>query len=294
MVVKVLIIIPGQERKMSDLTEDLMGELLAETGHHDLLLFPALNRFKDVRAKSMPEIVGLASRITTLFSRLARSFGLYLSPGYIIEKNGSGFYRSAILFDPAGDLVLKQRQLFLTGREQRNGLLKGRELKVLNTRLGQIGFLVGRDCYYPEVARFLTLQGVDIVLAINQQQAMNCWQQLAGVWSQVQQNQFYALETATAGQDLIHGPCEISPYRTGILAPQGSRAEALTLNPTDYFQVLAAKVKRLAGFKLVAGRLDQERLRKIRTDYPLKDYLNPRLYEKSGLKTLLPGKRVGK
>ena len=294
MVVKVLIIVPDAERKMSDLTEDLMGEILAETGHHDLLLVPTLNCFKDIRAKSMPEIVGLESRITSLFSRLARSFELYLSPGYIIEKSGRGFYRSAVLFDPAGNLVLKQRQLFLTGREQRNGFLKGTELEVLDTRLGQIGCLVGRDCYYPEVARFLTLQGVDIVLAINEQHMMNCWQQLAGVWSQVQQNQFYALETAIAGQDLIHGPCEISPYRTGILAPRGNRAEALTLNPADYFQALAAKVKRLAGFKLVAGRLDQERLRKVRNEYPLKDYLNPQLYEKSGLKTLLPGKKVGR
>lgn len=62
----------------------------------------------------------------------------------------------------------------------------------------------------------MALEKVEIVLAVNRMGfnesfPANCWQQMAGIWSQVQQNQFIALEASLGGQNLVHGPCEITP-----------------------------------------------------------------------------------
>ena len=126
-----------------------------------------------------------------------------------------------LLFNPDGEIILKQQQLYPAESEIiRPGMIWGaggnciKAAKTINyaeTELGKIGLISGRDCWHPEIGRVMALEKVEIVLAVNRMGfnesfPANCWQQMAGIWSQVQQNQFIALEASLGGQNLFTGP----------------------------------------------------------------------------------------
>ncbi len=228
-------------------------------------------------------------------SNMAAELEMYISPGFIYEEDDESLYRTALLFNPGGEVILKQRQLFITNKDNKVGLKMGNYIDITQTEFGNIGFIVGEDCWYPEVGRFMALEGVDLVLAINHYDKGGYWYQMSGIWSQVQQNQFFALEASNGGRDLIHGPCEISPYRTGILAPVGEKAKALSGEPDNYLasftetEKLTDGVKQIKGYSIIWSRIDVSNLMILRKSYPLLKHLNPDLYQKNapeGLFTL--------
>ena len=241
-----------------------------------------------------------------VISDLAREFSLYLSSGLLTEVDQNDLFQSCLLFNPDGEIILKQRQIYLKDKKQyhvnrldniysgnqeektrENGLKikAGNTINYADTELGKIGLMLGGDCWYPQIGRVMTLEGVDLVLAVNNLQSVKGiksinkpWKQLSGVWSQVQQNQFIALEACFGGQNLIHAPCEITPYRTGILAPVGSQEKARQHNIVPYFDDLSRNYKEVLDFKIVSAEISIDSLKEIRDTYPLMKYLNKILY----------------
>lgn len=230
------------------------------------------------------------------YSNLTRELSVYLSPGITFVKKGEELYKTGLLFNPEGEVFLKQQQLFINQQDEEMGFVAGSMINIARTEYGNIGFIIGEDCWHPEVGRFLALEGVDLVLAFNEIETGSYWQQLAGIWSQVQQNQFFAMEVSRGGRDLIHGPCEITPYRTGILAPVGDEQKALGSKPDKYleFSGTVDGISIFEDLKVTWARIDLNRLKEIRESYPLLKHLNPVLYQKSGpeeLFTLRGGSR---
>lgn len=292
------------ERSVEDnnspgLEVERIRELISQLTDARLVLFPQdylyfqkiRSTLKDTAKLDTAELKELNLQVRDYFSGLAEEFSLYLSPGTVIEAEDGVLYRCGLLFNPTGELILEQRQLFFSEKEKALGFQGESQLYLAETELGRIGFIIGTDSWYPEVGRFLSLEGVDIVLAPTSLPDCNYWQQLAGIWSQVQQNQFFALEAISGGLSLIHGPCEITPFRTGIIAPCGEREEALTGDPSHYLQVLDRRIKEIRGARVITGILDLKRLEDIRNSYPLRKFLNPSLYQKSGLENLAIDRR---
>lgn len=261
-----------------------------------LVLFPQNNLYSKIQNQAgidaevfINKIGEINNRVREVFSKLAVRHSAYISPGMVLEYCNKNFYRTGWLFNSRGELVLKQRQIFLSKDERRFNLARGNEILLEDTELGKIGFMLGTDCYYPEVGRFLALEGADIILAPSSIKG-NLWKQLAGVWSQVQQNQFIALEAAGSGQSLIHAPCEISPFKTGIISPVDEEYGGQIEKPAAYLQRLKKRKRIVGQMEIIEGAVEMEKLRWIRKNYPLKRYLNSRLYHKSGRESLLPGR----
>ncbi len=153
-----------------------------------------------------------------------------------------------------------QRQLFLSRAEREMGLVRGTDVKVFETGMGRVGIIVGTDAWYPEVGRVLALKGVDVVCHCGAlATGVNKWRQLAGIWQQVQQNQFFCVESQLAAcitdkefaaESLVHAPCEMTDGYEGILARGG-----------------------LDGLPVTA-ELDQEKRRQVVDSYPLLKLLN--------------------
>ena len=90
------------------------------------------------------------------------------------------------------------------------------------------GLIIGNDARHPEVGRIFSLRGADILLHCGASETcFNNWPQVAGMWAQVQQNQFWVVEAQLnaniAGRvfgasSAIIGPCEITPDLSGYLA----------------------------------------------------------------------------
>lgn len=200
-----------------------------------------------------------------LHCSIACELGTYLAAGTIFERDLNYFYHTAYCFNPSGSICCKQRQTHLTRAEREEGLSRGDELKMFSINGFQVGLVIGNDARHPEVGRIFGLRGADILLYSGAIAAglTCCWQQTAGMWAQVQQNQFWAVEAQLSGQvadcsfgagSAIIGPCEITPGQSGYLA-RGYPETAF-----------------------VTAELDQGARSKLKVKYPLLELLNPKAY----------------
>ncbi len=253
-----------------------------------------------------------------IYSNIAQKYSLNIAVGTLLELVAKELYKTAVLFNPNGEIILKQHQIYIEqdkefmnkktdkknsynlddfDKENHLVIKAGNKINYANTELGKVGILLNHDCWHPQIGRIMALDGIDIVLAVNMMKdpysnksVYNPWQQLAGVWSQVQQNQFIAMEGSIGGQNLIHAPCEITPCRTGILAPKAIDKEPAENNVIDYFDLLSRNYKEIDGFRIISSEINIDSLREIRNSYPLMNYLNKPLY----CKEMEVGSNVGK
>ena len=203
-------------------------------------------------------------RFLQLHSDLARANDLYLVAGTTVEETDGRFYQTAYCFGPEGELCGRQRQTHLNREERALGLCRGEELDLLDIAGVKVGLVVGTDARHPEVGRIFALEGATVVAHTGALiHGLESGVQPAGIWAQVQQNQFWAVEAqlegticnrSFAGQSAIIGPCEVTPGLTGYLAQNDGEQP-------------------LAVAKLVES--DRER---IKGDYPLLRLLNPKAY----------------
>jgi predicted amidohydrolase len=98
-------------------------------------------------------------------SRAARELEAYIAAG-LVENAGGVRYNTATLFDRGGNLVGRQRKLYLGALERRGfGVIPGQGWQTLNTDFGRLGLPVCIDFWgQPEAARQLAAQGVDLVV----------------------------------------------------------------------------------------------------------------------------------
>ncbi len=197
--------------------------------------------------------------------QLALNLSCYLVPGSLIINKNDRLFMSSFLLSPKGEVLGQQDQLYLSQDEKKLGLSRGDDVKVFTLDSQKLGIIIGTDAWYPEIGRILALKGVDIVCHCGVLPASyNIWRQIAGMWQQVQQNQFFCIEsqlvTSIAGKSfkglsILHGPCEITPGKKGIIAHGG-----------------------FSRYPVEADLDIEQRTEFIKT-YPLLKLLNPSAYE---------------
>ena len=92
----------------------------------------------------------------------SRKFGVYLA-GSIPEEQGNYYYNTGLLFDPCGQLVLKQRKIHLwnvdiSGRiqyKEGNIFKAGNKISVVETALGRIGMGIGYDLRFGQQSQIM-------------------------------------------------------------------------------------------------------------------------------------------
>lgn len=98
--------------------------------------------------------------------RLAEEAGTAVVIGSIIEQKNNEFYNLGFCID-GGRLVDEYRKTHPFGREKQS-FTPGDRLRVFETSLGRIGLEICYEIRFPEVARFLTLNGADILVTIGE------------------------------------------------------------------------------------------------------------------------------
>lgn len=182
---------------------------------------------------------------------------MILIPGsYLLD----GYHKSLVIIN--GKVVLEQKQTHLSQWDQNFITHRSNNLELVDIPIGKVGIMLGNDCYHPQVGRILAFLGADIIIALNVTPSpYNRWLQLSGVWQQVQQNQYFAIEVSfngriqdkdCKGRSIFHNP--IWKDSKGILLEEGE----------DY-----------EGF--LFGEFDFEKLKGIRLEYPLLELLNKRM-----------------
>ncbi len=198
------------------------------------------------------------------YQKISQHLSCYLVPGTLLLHKNNDIFNISYLISPQGRIIASQKQNFLSLEERSAGLTRGTDLEVVSTPIGNIGILLGTDAWYPETGRILALKGAEIVCYCGALAAgENHWLQLAGMWQQVQQNQFFCIECQLVASiankkfqalSHIHAPCEMTPEKRGILARGGISPEILEAS------------------------LDKEARQEVTNDYPLLKLLNPTAY----------------
>jgi len=121
------------------------------------------------------------------------------------------------LVDDNGRLIMEQEATHLNPTWA-GDLLRGDEIRVVETPFGKIALCVDVDIYKGEVLRIAALMGAEIVVSCQVIASQDYCREmiLAGAWQQAQQNCLYILNSNNLNASII-GPCLTAPDQSGFL-----------------------------------------------------------------------------
>jgi predicted amidohydrolase len=133
----------------------------------DLILFPELaTSGYELGVKFTQVAQHIPGPTSNLIAQRAQELGVYIAFGMVgKERVESILYDAAVLVGPDGELIGEYNKTHLKG-EERLAFREGYKLPVFETEFGLIGFLLGSDLAYPEVARSLVLDGAELLCVL--------------------------------------------------------------------------------------------------------------------------------
>jgi len=98
------------------------------------------------------------------FCALAKKHGIWLIPGSMYELCGDQIFNSAVVINPAGEIVTRCRKLFPFEPFER-GITGGDEFTTFEVPgVGIFGVSICYDMWFPETTRTLVAKGAEIVI----------------------------------------------------------------------------------------------------------------------------------
>src|SRR5680860_1017575 len=157
---------------------------------------------------------------------LSQNYKIAICPGSYWQKEKNNIYHESCLIIN-GEVQLKQRQTYLARWERELGLSRGTKIELKEIKDWKVALIISTDVFYPQVSRMAVLKGADIVLSpVGFIGEKNQVLQVSGLWQEVQQNQFFAVESGFNGflgeqsfwgESIIHAPLEMTEKGDGYL-----------------------------------------------------------------------------
>ena len=88
---------------------------------------------------------------------------MFISSMEWLKKEEDILYNSQFFLDDTGVLLGTYRKVHLFDSEKKY-FTPGDQLKVFDTKIGRIGLFICYDAFFPEAARSLAIQGVDLLV----------------------------------------------------------------------------------------------------------------------------------
>jgi predicted amidohydrolase len=134
----------------------------------------ALHRFPWVRMVVLSELAAYGylpqnaeppgGAAETAFRALARQHGIWLIPGSHFERVDGALYNTALVIDPAGEVVARYRKMF-PFMPYETGIAPGKEFCVFDVpQVGRFGLSICYDMWFPETTRTLAAMGAEVIL----------------------------------------------------------------------------------------------------------------------------------
>jgi predicted amidohydrolase len=157
---------------------------------------------------------------------LSLEYKIVICPGsYWQKEKGNIYHESCLIIN--GEVQLKQRQIYLARWERELGFSRGTKIELKEIMDWNIALIISTDVFYPQVSRMAALKDADIVLSpVGFTGEKNRALQVSGMWQEVQQNQFFAVESGFNGflgernfwgESIIHAPLEMTEKENGFL-----------------------------------------------------------------------------
>lgn len=205
----------------------------------NIVVFPGL--FSSIYENSLDAFLEVSSKYKDIF----------ICPGSYFEVDEGKTYHSSCIIH-SGDVIFSQRQLYLALWERELGLSRGDSINFIDIEGFKTAIILSTDSFYPQVSRYIAMNGGELVLCPSAVIEGQPGLQLSGLWQNVQQNLFFAVESGFKGDlfgknfytcSSIQAPLEITKEDDGFLALE---------NITSDEGIIAAKLdnkKRKEGVK---------------------------------------------
>ena len=157
---------------------------------------------------------------------LSQGYKIAICPGSYWQKEKNNiYYESCLIIN--GEVQLKQRQIYLARWERELGFSREAKIELKEIKDWKLALIISTDVFYPQVSRIAALRGADIVLSpVGFTGEKNRALQVSGMWQEVQQNQFFAVESGFNGflseqsfwgESFIYAPLEMTEEEDGYL-----------------------------------------------------------------------------
>jgi deaminated glutathione amidase len=181
------------------------------------------------------------------FGALARTLGIHLLAGSVLETGGDGgrLHNTSVLFGPKGERLAVYRKMHLFDVEVGDGqtyresaaVAPGKDVVTAETALGRIGLSVCYDLRFPELYRALSAQGallLTVPSAFTLMTGKDHWEVL--LRARAIENQAYVLAPAQGGRHpgerLTYGHAMVvDPW--GVVVACASEGEGLAVADMD-------------------------------------------------------------
>ena len=197
---------------LSSYAKDI-AEILSRSPGTKMVVHPELHLFgSDMSAAALQEIAqSIDSKFVSELGEIAKRFGIWLIPGSIVEPAPNvGVYNTALVFNPAGELVSFYRKIFPWRPSE--PFTMGSEFSVFELPgLGRVGLNICYDIWFPEVTRQLTWMGAELIVNLVRTTTPDRKQELVLVQANSIVNQVYILSVNAAapiamGRSLVVDP----------------------------------------------------------------------------------------
>ena len=197
---------------LTDYTREI-EKILSGSSETQMVVYPELHLFgSDTSAKALQEIAqSLDSKFVADLGEIAKRFGIWLIPGSIVEPSpNNGVYNTALVFNPAGELVSFYRKIFPWRPSE--PFTMGSEFSVFELPgLGRVGLNICYDIWFPEITRQLTWMGAELIVNLVRTTTPDRKQELVLVQASSIVNQVYILSVNAAapiamGRSIVTDP----------------------------------------------------------------------------------------
>jgi len=194
---------------------------------------------------------------------LSQNYKIAICPGSYWQKEKNNIYHeSSLIID--GEVQLKQQQIYLMRWERELGFSRGTKIELKEIKDWKVALIISTDVFYPQVSRMAALKGADIVLSpVGFTGEKNRSLQISGMWQEVQQNQFFAVESGF----------------NGFLGEQSFWGESVIYALLEMTKEEDGYLERSSGQKsLIIAELDNKKRKKAISKFDVLSQLNREFY----------------
>jgi predicted amidohydrolase/GNAT superfamily N-acetyltransferase len=113
--------------------------------------------------RTVDELADMSEKIKELLAREAKDHNIYLVGGSTPLRRNGLLYNVSFFCTPSGE-VYTQDKLHITPAEREDWNIEpGEKIKIFETPYARVGILICYDIEFPELARLMTLGGVEII-----------------------------------------------------------------------------------------------------------------------------------
>ncbi len=231
--------------------------------HCHFLLFPELftaqlfsmlpQNMDSVNA--LTEVSKFHERYVEMFKRFATKYSLYIIGGTHPVDTDGDLQNAAHLFTPAGDVHVQEKIHISTVEKRYYHIMPGDKLKVFETPLGRIGILISYDIEFPELARLMTLHGVEVLFVpFSTDKRKSYYRVRHCAQARAVENIIYVVMTGSVGnlpqvrsflvnysQAAICTPCDVAFPSNGIMEEADAGSETVVIGELDLNDLAMAR-----------------------------------------------------